>query len=503
MNKSDIKLKLIYPPIWSKAREVFLPYGLGILTSFLRKNDYSVELIDLNIKLIDSINNDTSNINAYDVKNFCDRERNKKGFSGIEDKENNLLAERLLSLLNLKDYNLVGIGVNSYNEILSALLLAQKIKQKYKIPIIMGGSYITLFGDLFFDKYDFIDYIIVGEGELPLLFFLDYLCGKEKFSNIPSLGYKVNNKAVINQRAYYDINNQSVPDFTDLSLELYVKNMRYPQQELTMPYQTSRGCTYRCSFCNHPRLESWETKNYDKVIKDILYLKEKYNLSFFKFEDPDINVSYNHINNLCDYLIKHNVNISWLARARVDNADRVLLQKMKQAGCQRIAWGIESGSDKILKSIHKGTTVEQGAKTLKIAYNTGIKNVIFILVGFPHETKKEVRETLLFLKRNKKFIYHIELYYLHLTYGCPIYNHPDDYRIRLKGQKFYYVFSYQFDEIGGINVKDKEDFVNKSFVRIKDYNYRYIESKRYKFPMNVLYKLLGQRIDFVKTFFLK
>lgn len=136
-----MKIKLLFPlAISTYYQAIDLPYGLSVLTSFLRKNNISVDLDDLNARLKSPYSPFRSRRIHWEILKFYQSQIYAGYYTGISDKRNDLLADTFLNLIDLGDYDIVGIGVISGNQILTALLLTEKIKKEYNIPVVLGGT---------------------------------------------------------------------------------------------------------------------------------------------------------------------------------------------------------------------------------------------------------------------------------------------------------------------------------------------------------------------------
>jgi radical SAM superfamily enzyme YgiQ (UPF0313 family) len=131
---------------------------------------------------------------------------------------------------------------------------------------------------------------------------------------------------------------------------------------------------------------------------------------------------------------------------------------MKLAGCWRLDFGVESGSDRILRLMNKETTTAQTQVALRDAAGLGIRNFVFLISGYPHERKEDVASTIDFIRRNKKYLWFTHVYVLKVLYGSKLWRHPESYGITnldpyYSYPYFYYYFS--FDEIGGLRWQEK------------------------------------------------
>jgi anaerobic magnesium-protoporphyrin IX monomethyl ester cyclase len=491
-----MRIKLINPPVIDFTSEftgIDIPYGIGVLAMFLRQNNFSVTLNDLNALLRSPYSHLRSRKILREDFKFCKYQENIGHYTGILDKRNVLLADSLFDLVDLSGCDVVGIGITSRAQILNALLLTEKIKKEYKIPVIFGGPYVTLFAELFFKKYTFIDYAIVGEGEVPLLKFLNYMQGKCAVQNVPSLWHRDKTKDIFNGRTFYDIEDQSCPDFEGFSLRLY-NCFIFGKSFFGIPYLTSRGCPNQCTYCTYSSLEGpWQCKSIRKVIEDITFLKEKCQSRFFNFEDANFNVSYEYVDKLCDAFINMKVDIQWIARAYPHNLDISLLTKMKKAGCQQLRFGIESGSDRVLRMMKRNVDVKSQVKILKMAKAAGIENVINLIIGYPYETALDLKKTAIFLKKNADVIDRVHIYTLVIYYGSYLFNNAADIQIKIKEYRItFFTYFYDYETMEGNISRQQRKTFKRLMQKIVWYNYRYVYCKQFRFPLNIVAKYFGK-----------
>ena len=490
----DLKIKLIFfsnMSSWFIFDQFILPYGLGILTNFLRQNNYYVTLNDISVKIKDNYRRflfpssqridihilQPNNGEAIDylLEQNYDNDNNSRKVDHF--------SEQLLSLASCEGYDLIGISIMNYFhfECLPALLLLKKIKSLSNAKVVLGGPFINKHGREVFNTFPLVDYMIVGDGQVPLLKLIEHLEGRMPIEDVPSLIYRQNGSIKSNPRKFFSIEDLYMPDFSDLNLDAYRME---DGRSLPLPYQISRGCVYECSFCDHNRINpSVELKSHRKVVKEIKEMKERYQSNVFHFCDDAINCSYEYLDRLCDLFIEEKLDLHWTVEARADNLDRKILHKMRKAGCSRLAFGLESGSNRILKSMVKGITSEQASQVLRDSYEEGIKNIIFMMAGYPHETKEDILETVEFIRKNSEYIWKIgNLTTLKLEEGSPLYNNPDKFGIEnlrpLSDINFPAFFA--FDEINGLKWEEKVKQQRYSYKKILWANFKYILSKEYR-----------------------
>jgi anaerobic magnesium-protoporphyrin IX monomethyl ester cyclase len=164
---------------------------------------------------------------------------------------------------------------------------------------------------------------------------------------------------------------------------------------------TSRGCPYQCTFCRQPIM--WERKvrkrSAQSIFKELAYLNG-IGVNNIMFHSDTFTIDRNIVVELCDKIIEEKLPVRWICNSRVDTVDHDMLVKMKKAGCWMIAYGIETGSDMILKNVKKGGyhTVEQARKAVAWTKDAGISVWAYFIMGLPGENKDTVEETIALAK---------------------------------------------------------------------------------------------------------
>ncbi|MEM2956581.1 MAG: radical SAM protein [Candidatus Pacearchaeota archaeon] len=136
-------------------------------------------------------------------------------------------------------------------------------------------------------------------------------------------------------------NQDSIPDIREFyNLALYQNHSII----------SSRGCAFNCRFCCNWQIEGREfsERSAGNVLSELKYLAERYNPETIFFAEDNFDMNKKNKIDLCDKIIKDGIKIKWTAQLRVDSADKILLEKIKDAGCERVYLGVESGSQKIL-----------------------------------------------------------------------------------------------------------------------------------------------------------
>jgi len=164
---------------------------------------------------------------------------------------------------------------------------------------------------------------------------------------------------------------------------------------------TSRGCTGKCVFCNHAVFGyTFRPRSPENVLGEIEFLMNKYGVDEFHIADDSFSYDIERAIRICDMIIdrKLNINISCSGGMRVDCVSSELLEKFKRAGGYRIHFGVESGSERILKKIGKQITLQQVRNAFTMAHEQGIITVALFMLGNYGENKSTMEETIAFAK---------------------------------------------------------------------------------------------------------
>lgn len=410
------RIKLIMPPrsfLYEGYGLISIPpLGIAYLSSFLKKKGYDVELDDLDIKII-------SDKNLFDNLLDLQKKYNSKDLEDflLGNTSNPYLeevTELLLQNVDYKGWDIIGFSLIESSAVDFALLLSKKIKETTKAKIIFGGSCADLFIK---EKYNFVDYVILGPGEK---FLLDAL-------------YQIENKPQNNMPIC--LFPKLIPDFTGLPLSCY-RNMPERGQFsnvgkiLILPYTWAWGCQYKCSFCGNSLNEGHVSlKPVNEVVNELKELSQKKETKYFFILNEYVHSDSKHSSKLCREIKKQDLDIKWCGSARC-NIDTNLVSLLQEAGCCYLFFGLESASDNILKKMRKGYNKEIAERTIRTVSRAGIWVNASIIVGFPNETEEDFNETFNFVDRNHEFLDQISVSKFYLV-DSAITNEPKDFGIEI------------------------------------------------------------------------
>ncbi|MFH1061662.1 MAG: radical SAM protein [Candidatus Omnitrophota bacterium] len=394
------KLILVNCPPWGV---VMPPLGIACLSAYLRAKGLAADIFDLNLDLYEQADSQQQLFwHLAEINRIKPVKIAENIFQAFENH-----IERFVD--SLEQYKIIGFSANNLISAVFAGFAADKIKLKYPDKvIILGGPGIYHSWDRKAIATKNIDFFIIGEGELALEKFIrefsnnpsaDYLCSK-----IPGLLYAQDSAdiAYLPWQPIKDLNSLPYPDFQEFDLNRYNKNSEYHP----LPMLLSRGCINQCGYCIDWYIcGSFRMKSPELIIQELKYLKQKYNITHIEFNDLLCNGNPHALDKLCKQIREEKLNLTWISYAAIrKNMTQELLDDLKQAGCNSLCYGLESGSDRILKQMNKHYTAADAQAVLEKSFKAGIQGSLNIIVGFPGETEEDFQQTIDFIKRNCKYI---------------------------------------------------------------------------------------------------
>lgn len=322
-------------------------------------------------------------------------------FSAVSDPGNFFLPlynNAVTQILKRKP-SVCGISITGVNQIIPGLTLARVIKKKDpSVFVVLGGSVVTRWKECPGLKkvFDVCDWLVFKEGEKAVA-----ALPTERIENVPNVGYAKNGKIIFNHtEPITNLDELPTPCFKDLDLGLYLS----PQPVL--PVYASRACYWgRCAFCDHGYGydKEYRVRSPERVVNDLLDLMDSYNTTSFSFADEAIPPTY--FQRFCTSVIESGLDIRWCAHVRAEKGfTKNLCKKMYESGCRMLLFGIESGCQRILNLMDKGTKTEDIITVLKMCRDAALWNHAFLFFGFPGERKEDAEETVQFVCENKEII---------------------------------------------------------------------------------------------------
>ena len=318
---------------------------------------------------------------------------------------------QLQKQLARKTFDVVGITAMSLTliDVLETIKLVKTIKSSAQV--VLGGPHAHLFPEETIEL-EGVDYLVLGEGEEAFKNLVDYLDDKEKLKTLKGFVFKHNGTII----------NTGMRDFID-----DLDRLPFPARHLT-PYQkygsllakrtpvtimmTSRGCPFQCTFCDRPQLGKRFRARSAKNVVDEMESCTTMGIHEFIVYDDTFTVNRQRAKDICDDIVQRKLDVGWEIRARVDTIDDDLLKKLKRANCRGIHYGVEAGTEKILKVLNKGITLPQVEAVFRKTKQVGITTLGYFMIGNPTETKDDILDTFEFSQR-------LDADFIHMTILTP------------------------------------------------------------------------------------
>ena len=317
---------------------------------------------------------------------------------------NNKTNRDIVNLIKKESPDIVGVSIIT-NNARDSYRLMKEIRPYCKF-IVAGGPHATICPEEVLEKG--ADVIMIGESEVAFKELLSSSLSEEDFKKIKGIVFKSDGRLVnTGPSEEVDLDELPIPDRDLHRLSDYVR----VKEEINNlgAILSSRGCTGRCTFCFHSLFgKCFRFRSADNVLKEIKYLYEKYGITSIDFVDDALTVNKKRLIEICDKLILENLPIEWVCASRIDFLDKELIFKMKDAGCVMISLGVESCIPETLKRTKKTGNakwyIEHTDEVLKWCQEAGIRAGVNTLVGFPWETKKDIKYFQKYVKRISPYV---------------------------------------------------------------------------------------------------
>ena len=341
--------------------------GIAYLAGSLRKSGYNVKVLDSNIEELD--------------------------YKGVVNK--------------IKDLKFDICGVAAFTpQIKEAWRILELLKKnRPEVITLLGGLHPTALPEESL-KHPYVDFVLRGECDRTIVDFVKSIKNKD-FSKVEGLSYKKKSKGKIifvhnkKTKLIEDLDNLPFParDLFKGFPEKYFSSVH--KSEYKADILTSRGCPGTCNFCNKSiHGYKFRARSPENVIAEIEYLYDKFGIDYFFIVDDYFTADNDRVNKVCDLIIEKGLKIRWVCTSgiRVDNINLETLKKMKKAGCFRVSYGVESGSEEILRKIGKNIKLKQIRRAFDLAQEAGLITIAYFMIGNMWENEKTINQTIDFAK---------------------------------------------------------------------------------------------------------
>jgi radical SAM superfamily enzyme YgiQ (UPF0313 family) len=302
----------------------------------------------------------------------------------------------------IKKFNPDFVGITAATSMIPDAYSVAAIAKQYNnaIKVAIGGSHVTYVPELTLRESPNIDYVIIGEGEVIFSNLLRYLKGKIGIREVKGLAYRNGNEIRINssESLIKEVDSIPLPSLDLLPMERYTAD-----GTKFGTIMTSRGCPYNCIFCSSSLQfgKIWRGHSAERVLMELKRMIEDYNIHEIEFLDDTFTLNIKRAIEISQMIKKERMDIRWSASARVNLFNEEVANAMRVGGAHTVYFGIESGNQKTLDFIEKGTRVEQSIVAVEKGNRAGLNTMGSFIIGFPYDTEEEVKSTISFAKKVK------------------------------------------------------------------------------------------------------
>ena len=385
------------------------PLGIGYLGTLLKQEGHEVRIFDQNVQ-------------------------------GAED-------EGLLKLAAEFDPQIAGFSVITPNYPVARQQIGKLKRLRPDMRIAAGGIHATLFPDDLIA--DGADVVVLGEGEPVISDLVAGLGAGRDLSGLPDLLFRTRAGGIIRtaqQRRTTPLDELPIVDRSLYNLPKYTHHSML----------ASRGCPHHCAFCcNYTgtvRSDGVAVRSHKNVIAEMEHLRDIHGAREIFFADDIFLLRKHDILKFCGECAARDVGVKWIGQMRADSVDRAVAEAMRAAGCQRIYFGVESGSDRILREAHKGMTTAQIRRGIRAAVDAGLRVKTGWIYGLPGSLEEQY-ESIPFMLDLRP--HEISIHQLIPFPGTIYYSDPARFGIRIRDAKAFESVCY-----GGLDGDIRFDYLS-------------------------------------------
>jgi anaerobic magnesium-protoporphyrin IX monomethyl ester cyclase len=364
---------------------------------------------------------------------------------------------------------IIGISISSETQWLPAITLGYVLRRAgFDGQIIVGGGIPTRLGTTLSyietSLMNYCDVVVLGQGEETIVEIAGAFSKNANFDDVPNIiryeraGVFVSHRK--KPRPYRDL---PMPVFEALPLERYLSPVP------VLPVMIARGCYNQCSFCDHSGAfeQKRSAKSIQSIVNELKYIHSRHNVSNIAFADESLSPKMSF--ELSNVLEREGLKLNMASCFRLEETwTKDIWHKVSECGFRLGQFGLESASDKVLQVMNKGIRAITAARVLKEANEAGLWNHVFIMFGFPSETREEANETNNYVLKHSDKIHSTGASQFHLMRHTPIFKNPDKYFISYSDiNPWSLVIPYKLNngnsvEISGRIVSDFNDVISIS-----------------------------------------
>ena len=248
-----------------------------------------------------------------------------------------------------------------------------------------------------------LDCVVLGEGELTSADLADALSTGADWKDVPGLAW-LNDQGLLEKSAprepVADLDSLPWPAWEMFPIEKYVASTDHRQKKVRhLEVLASRGCPFNCVYCYRIYGRKVRRRSPESIVTELKELVRRFQIEYTGFPDDLFTSDREFVMETCRLIREELPGLKWSCLGRVNTVDREMLETMRDAGCDWISYGIESGSDVMLERMQRGVTAEQCLNAVRLTESAGIHAEGSFIIGMFGETRETVAETVEFCRK--------------------------------------------------------------------------------------------------------
>ena len=379
-----------------------------------------------------------------DIYRFFEADKSKGFFAFVDETADNILAKnpKVVSFYCRCDCFLTNIRI------------AERLKElRPSLPIVFGGPQADACCRETLEEIEAVDYCCSGEGETTVYSLFSALLEGGDVTEIEGLTYRdEKGNVVVNPRPALIKNLDKVADI-DYSF-VPVESMRQVTDGVaSLAIDVGRGCPFNCAYCSTSLFwnRKFRTKSPDRIVEEMKNLNQKYGVKKFVFEHDLFTANKKNVLEFCDRLKESGIDAGWSCSSRVDTIDEEMIDAMVKVGFGAVYFGIETGSPRMQKIIHKNLKNSDVLRICRYLKEKNVEVIASFMYGFPEETEEDLNDTMKLVRELVRM--GVTTFQFHLCAIFPSTEYFDKYRKEL-------VFaSHHSDQVSDFGLYENYDFI--------------------------------------------
>jgi anaerobic magnesium-protoporphyrin IX monomethyl ester cyclase len=426
----------------------YVPLGILYISAYLREHGYSNEVFD-------------------------------STFSSFEKQKEKIIAEK-------PDFLCIYVNLMTKLNVLRLMKFVLENPETKGIKIILGGPEVRNHAEAFIGAG--ATAVVIGEGEESMLEILHYFDGKksmgiETIKGIAWRGVDGSCKMNAERPLLKAIDELPFPARDAIDLSNYFNAWKNAHGESTISVSTMRGCPYTCKWCSRAVYGlSYRRRSAKLVVDELEQLKQQYNFDTIWFVDDVFTISHKWLKEFAEEVLHRKLKIRYEIISRADRMNEEVIDLLVASGCYRVWIGAESGSQKIIDAMDRRVDVMQVRQMIQLSRKKGLQAGTFIMLGYPGETEKEIRETIDHLSESEPDFYTLTIAYP--IKGTPLYQemekefiHPPDWAVstdrdidfkRAHPRAYYeYAVRWVYNEVAYRKAAKNNEIIKAPYLKLK------------------------------------